>query len=54
MTPRQIVVGIDESQGAAHALRWAVAEAAFDDTAVTAVLMSGWLDQHHLLESSSK
>ena len=29
MTQRRIVVGVDESEGAAHALRWALAERGF-------------------------
>jgi nucleotide-binding universal stress UspA family protein len=51
--PRRIVVGVDESDGAADALRWAVAEAGFDGARVTAVLVSGPFTQHHLLESAS-
>ena len=43
-----IVVGVDESDGAAEALRWAVREAAARDAVLTAVLVWGWLDQHHL------
>jgi nucleotide-binding universal stress UspA family protein len=41
-----IVVGVDESEGAADALRWAVREAEARDATVTAVLVWGWLDQH--------
>ena len=41
-----IVVGVDESTGAAGALRWAVEEAALHGAAVTAVLCWGYLDQH--------
>ena len=44
----QIVVGVDESDGAADALRWAVREADARDAVLTAVLVWGWLDQHHL------
>ena len=43
---RKIVVGVDESSGAAEALRWAVAEAELHDAEVTAVLAFGFLDQH--------
>jgi nucleotide-binding universal stress UspA family protein len=47
---RHIVVGVDESDGAGDALRWAEQEADFDGAALTAVMAWGWLDQHHLLE----
>ncbi|MET0490874.1 MAG: universal stress protein [Acidimicrobiales bacterium] len=43
-----IVVGVDESEGAAGALRWAVREADARDAVLTAALVWGWLDQHHL------
>ena len=43
-----IVVGVDESDGAAEALRWAVREAEVRDAVLTAVLVWGWLDQHQL------
>lgn len=43
-----IVVGVDESEGAAEALRWAVREADARGAVLTAVLVWGWLDQHHL------
>lgn len=43
----QIVVGVDESQGAAHALRWAVREGELRGWTVTAVLAWGLLDQHY-------
>jgi nucleotide-binding universal stress UspA family protein len=43
-----IVVGVDESDGAADALRWALREAEVRGADVTAVLVWGWLDQHHL------
>lgn len=44
----QIVVGMDESEGAAHALRWAVCEGAGRDWQVRAVLAWSFLDQHQL------
>jgi nucleotide-binding universal stress UspA family protein len=43
----RIVVGVDESPGAAAALRWAVHEAEVRGWSVTAVLAWGLLDQHH-------
>jgi nucleotide-binding universal stress UspA family protein len=46
MTTKKIVVGVDESTGAADALRWAVAEANLHDAELTAVLAWGFLDQH--------
>jgi nucleotide-binding universal stress UspA family protein len=49
---RRIVVGVDESDGAADALRWAEQEADLDGAALTAVMAWGWLDQHHLLDAS--
>jgi nucleotide-binding universal stress UspA family protein len=51
-TPRRIVVGVDESDGAAEALRWADQEAAPDGAQLTAVMVWGWLEQHHLLEGT--
>ena len=42
-----IVVGIDESAGAAEALRWAAREGGLRGWPVTAVLCWGYLDQHH-------
>ena len=42
----QIVVGVDESPGAARALRWAVREGALHGWATTAVMAWGLLDQH--------
>ena len=42
-----IVVGVDESAGAAEALRWAVREGELHRWPVTAVLCWGYLDQHH-------
>lgn len=44
-----IVVGVDGSEGAAQALRWAAAEAAFRGWFVQAVLAWGYLDQHHTI-----
>jgi nucleotide-binding universal stress UspA family protein len=41
-----IVVGVDESQGAARALRWAVCEGAVRGWTTTAVMAWGLLDQH--------
>lgn len=41
-----VVVGVDESEGAAHALRYAVEEATLHGWAVTAVMAWGFLDQH--------
>jgi nucleotide-binding universal stress UspA family protein len=49
---RRIVVGVDESDGAAEALRWAEQEAGLDGAALTAVMVWGWLEQHHLLDPS--
>jgi nucleotide-binding universal stress UspA family protein len=43
---RSIVVGVDESVGAAEALRWAAAERAIDDCSLTAVLCWTYLEQH--------
>src|SRR6185436_8843779 len=43
----RIVVGVDESAGAAGALRWAVREAEVRDWSLTAVLAWGFIDQHH-------
>jgi nucleotide-binding universal stress UspA family protein len=46
---RRIVVGIDGSDGAAHALRWAIEESArWDGCEVDAVMAWGFLDQHHV------
>jgi nucleotide-binding universal stress UspA family protein len=42
-----IVVGIDESAGAAEALRWAAREAELRGWSLTAVLCWSYLDQHH-------
>lgn len=42
----KVIVGVDESEGAAQALRWAVDEAARRGWPVTAVLAWGYLDQH--------
>src|SRR5690606_24166109 len=41
-----IVVGVDESDGAADALRWAVREADARGGTLTAVLAWGWMDPH--------
>jgi nucleotide-binding universal stress UspA family protein len=41
-----IVVGVDESSGAAEALRWAAREARLRECSLTAVLCWGYLDQH--------
>jgi nucleotide-binding universal stress UspA family protein len=43
---RSIVVGVDESSGAAEALRWAAREGQLHGCPVTAVLCWGYLDQH--------
>jgi nucleotide-binding universal stress UspA family protein len=42
----QVVVGVDESEGSASALRWAAREGALRGWTVTAVLAWGLLDQH--------
>jgi nucleotide-binding universal stress UspA family protein len=42
----QVIVGVDESEGAAEALRWAVHEGAGRDWTVRAVLAWDYLDQH--------
>lgn len=42
----EIVVGVDESDGAAEALHWAVREAALRGRSLTAVMAWGFLDQH--------
>jgi nucleotide-binding universal stress UspA family protein len=44
----EIVVGMDGSEGAAHALRWAVEEAGYRGWSVVAAMTWGYLDQHHL------
>lgn len=41
-----IVVGVDESEGAARALRWAAREGELHGATVTAVMAWGLLDQH--------
>ena len=43
----RIVVGVDESTGAAAALRWAADEAAARGSSLSAVMAWGLLDQHH-------
>lgn len=45
----EVVVGVDESEGAAQALRWAVDEAQLHGWVVTAVLAWGFLDQHQTI-----
>lgn len=45
----RIVVGVDESDSAAEALRWAVREAEVRGWSLTAVLAWGFLDQHHAI-----
>lgn len=45
----RIVVGVDESTGAAAALRWAVREADVRGWSVTALLAWGFLDQRHAI-----
>jgi nucleotide-binding universal stress UspA family protein len=45
---RKIIVGVDGSDGAASALRWAVEEAALRGDAVEAVLAWGLLNQFHI------
>lgn len=44
-----IVVGVDGSDGSAHALRWALAESAVRGWGVEAVLAWGFLDQYHTI-----
>ncbi len=44
----EIVVGIDGSEGAAHALRWAMEEAGYRGWSVVAAMTWGYLDQHHV------
>jgi nucleotide-binding universal stress UspA family protein len=50
---RNIVVGFDESDGAADALRWAVAEAELHVADLTAVMAWSPLDQHHIVGDQS-
>lgn len=45
----EVIVGVDESEGAADALRWAVREAELHGWTVTAVMAWGFLDQHHAI-----
>lgn len=45
---KDIIVGVDETEKAAAALRWAVTEGALHDWKVRAVMVWGWADQHHL------
>jgi nucleotide-binding universal stress UspA family protein len=44
----QVIVGMDESEGAAQALRWAVDEGAGRDWQIRAVLAWEYLDEHQL------
>ena len=46
----EIVVGVDESQGAAAAIRWAAREGDLHGWSVTAVMAWGLLDQHHVVD----
>jgi nucleotide-binding universal stress UspA family protein len=46
-----IVVGVDGSEGAAHALRWAAREGRLHGQLVTAVLAWGHPDRHHVAAS---
>jgi nucleotide-binding universal stress UspA family protein len=46
ISTRSIVVGVDESAGAAEALRWAVHEGELHGWPVTAALCWGYLEQH--------
>jgi nucleotide-binding universal stress UspA family protein len=46
-----VVVGVDESDGAAEALKWAIHEADARGAVLTAVLAWSWLDQHHIYRS---
>lgn len=48
----QVIVGVDESDGAAEALRWAAREAGLHGWTLTAVLAWGWLDQHHIVDDA--
>jgi len=43
----EVVVGVDGSEGAAEALVWAAREAVLKDLPLTAVMVWGYLDQHH-------
>jgi nucleotide-binding universal stress UspA family protein len=43
----RVVVGIDASEGAAEALRWAVHEAALHKHTVTALYAWGYIDRYH-------
>jgi nucleotide-binding universal stress UspA family protein len=49
MSLRKIIVGVDESDGAAGALRWARSEAALHGAEVEAVLAWTLLDQHRAI-----
>jgi nucleotide-binding universal stress UspA family protein len=41
-----LTVGVDESEGAGDALRWAVDESSIRHASVVAILAWGWIDQH--------
>ncbi|MGK2950729.1 MAG: universal stress protein [Acidimicrobiales bacterium] len=45
----KIIVGVDGSEGSAHALSWAVAEAAVRGWGVRAIMAWGWVDQRRTL-----
>ena len=47
----KILVGVDGSEGSAHALRWAVEEGRLRGWEVEALLAWGFLDQHHTIVS---
>jgi nucleotide-binding universal stress UspA family protein len=49
----QVIVGMDESEGAAHALQWAVSEAAGRDWRIRAVLAWEFLDEQQLDKTHS-
>ena len=46
---KRIVVGMDESEAAAEALRWAVSERRFRDRPIVAVMAWTNVDQHHVV-----
>lgn len=45
----KIIVGVDGSQGSAHAVAWAAAEAAVRGWGVRAIMAWGWVDQRRTL-----
>lgn len=49
----RIVVGVDGSEGAAVALRWAVAEGRARQAPVVAVMAWGYLDQRHAVQDAA-